>query len=341
MILEAASRDKHICTPDEWTKSYYPMLRSQVNTVQNYIAKFGRSGSQNPAPTPVQQQVPQTLPPMVNNPAGIPITLGKHGFNKDDLHIPESKRRRSTAPGASSSPTSTVDPGTGPPTTQTPLTMGTPSSYPVATPSKRPLTDSPASNKVQSGPAQQRDRAQEEALARRKAKERAEEQEREEVKKNSLKYAQTQMYRAFAVKPPAERSPPSATKVMGVAEQRKVREEKVVKEESSQKQLPSPPSSVKITPRQLAETFSQVVDVPWGLTVQPELDDWMKDLFGETTDTKEIKEEEIIPEDSALSPLGGDSGSDEAYSWTRGVNVPWNGDMNSFFEQTNNLGVAA
>jgi hypothetical protein len=381
MILEAASRDRHICTPDEWNKTYRPMILSQVNAVLQFVNKFtNRSAAQVqiPQPAPIAAQISSTAPPpLVNNPAGIPIIApGKHGFNKDELHIPESKRRRSTAPGASSSPSSNVDPGTVPPTTQTPITMGTPSSYPVATPAKRPSTDSPAPPpaKMQvglgpSGPVPQRDRAQEEAIARRQAKEKSEELEREEARKNPLEYAKNQMYKAMGVKEPGKRTEAPAPKLLGLADQIKQKGEAAKETKSTtngtakdtektptgQKvQLPSPPWSGTITPRQLAETFSQVTDFEFGLTMTPlqhdpfSTEDSMEDLFADS----EVQESADKPEQTersteeqndwgGLSPLGGDFGSDEVYSWTRGFTIPWNGDMNTIFEQTNTLGVVA
>src|SRR5579871_1689282 len=114
MILEAASNDRHVCTPEEWLKTYRPMILSRVAQALTLINRIGRPGLPPPVNAPS---------PMVNNPAGIPISLGKHQLKQEDLRIPESKRRRSTATGGSVSPTSAADPASVPAMAQTPLTM--------------------------------------------------------------------------------------------------------------------------------------------------------------------------------------------------------------------------
>ena len=375
MVLEAASKDRHICTPDDWVKQYRPAILSQVSQVMALIQKLG------PTRNPQNQAPPVNTPsPMVPNPAGIPISLGKHQLKQEDLRIPESKRRRSTAAGGSASPASATDPASVPPMSQTPVTMGTPTSYPMSTPvvSKRPSTDSPAGQvpppKMQitsSGPVTQRDKAQDEALARRQAKEKAEQREREESRKNPLEYAVAMMNKAMGVQKPDNKStttelPPP--KMQGLAD--KVRKSeaasealkagsemptpngvKAMKNSPGQKaQLPSPPWSGTLTPRQLSETFANTVDIEFSLTrsygreQRSNTEDPTVDLFGDSEQKEEAVVSEEINDDSGLDfllPLDGELGFDEAYSWTRGLHIPFNGDMSNIFEQANQLGVVA
>src|SRR5271163_339958 len=164
-------------------------------------------------PVPVNV-VPQAnaASPLVNNPAGIALSLGKHGLRQEDLHIPESKRRRSTITGASQSPASTADPASVPPISQTPAAMATPTSYPPTTPgatsNKRPSTNSPATSqlppsKIQIntlGVAPTRDRAHEEAVAKRQAKEQAEALERQEARNNPLEYVKNTIFKTVGGK---------------------------------------------------------------------------------------------------------------------------------------------
>jgi hypothetical protein len=383
MVLEAASKDRHICTPEEWQRTYRPAIISQVSSVRSLIEKVGGRNVSQPgmnAPTPANAPSP-----MVNNPAGIPISLGKHQLKQEDLRIPESKRRRSAAAGGSASPASVTEGATVPPMAQTPITMGTPTSYPASTPvvTKRP-SESPAAQglaaKVQigpSGPTAPRDKAQEEALARRMAREKAEEQEREEARKNPLAYAKNAMFKAMGVKMEdmkinTELPPP---KLVGLADQ--VKEPEIAVDAASEKmseepllngvsakekltpgqkaQLPSPPWSGTITPRQLKETFASVTDIEFQLSsayghdqpLNPE--DFMADLFGDIQekDEKDESQEEAMMDDAGemeldfLLPLDGESSFDEGYEWTRGLHIPFNGEIGNIFEQSNQLGIVA
>ena len=141
MVLEAASNDRHFCTPQEWQQNYCPTIRTQVYSVMmalNNLSKQNIRTTQPPLPV-------NAASPLINNPAGVSISLGKHGLRQEDLHIPESKRKKSLA-GTSASPASTVDPASVPAISQTPITTGTPTSHPMSTPapaSKRPSTSSP------------------------------------------------------------------------------------------------------------------------------------------------------------------------------------------------------
>ena len=159
-----------------------------------------------PAPPPIN-----ATSPLLNNPAGVPISLGKHSLRQEDLHIPDSKRRRSGFAGMSASPTSTADPASVPAISQTPITAGTPTTHPMSTPVvpvKRPSTGSPATgqlppNKVQvgvNGPLQTRDKAVDEAVAKRLVKEEAEELEKQEARKNPLEYAKNAVYKVVGRK---------------------------------------------------------------------------------------------------------------------------------------------
>lgn len=320
--------------------------------------------------------------PLINNPAGVSIGLGKHPLRQEDLHIPESKKRRSVATGASQSPATTADPATVPSLTQTPAPIGTPNSYPNSTPApgKRPSTGSPAGsqmppNKVQvgpTGPVPARDRVQDEALAKRRMKEQAEELERQEARKNPLEFAESAIYKAVvgSKKPEQAAAVTSQPAYMGkgLADQvKKVDVDAVSKatngpatpstltrEKSTlgqQKvQLPSPPWSGTMTPRQLSETFANTTDIEFVLKATfPNADsnNGSEDLNGFSSSNvveNDQETEKLASEDFSdfdfLSPLVGDSGwGEDAYSWTKNVPISWNGDMTNSIEQSNNVGV--
>lgn len=126
---------------------------------------------------------------------------------------------------------------------------------------------------------------------------------------------------------------------------------KAMKNSPGQKaQLPSPPWSGTITPRQLSETFANAIDIEFSLTRTygheqvSNSEDSMADLFGDAEQKEEAVVSEEINDDSGLDfllPLDGELGFDEAYSWTRGLHIPFNGDMSNIFEQANQLGVVA
>lgn len=369
--MEGASKDRHICTPEEWQRTYQPAITSQVTQVHALLSKaYGRPMPANAAS------------PLVNNPAGIPINLGKHNLRQEDLHIPESKRRRSGV-AVSASPASTSDPATVPHITQTPNTS-TPLAYPLTTPTtgvKRPST-SPVNNqtpptKVQVGPAgpmTTRDKAQEEVIARRQTKERAEELERQEQRKNPLEYAKNAMYKAMGAKrsdrPGSSELPPP--KLIPLADQvqnltRTSLASKGASDGSSSSvnpgvfsekaplpqkaQLPSPPWSGTMTPRQLAETFANTADLQFALNSTYSLDsvgsvqeglqgDLVADMLGDSGEA----DEEIVDENGDLdflSPLAEDLGWDGSYAWTKNLQIPWNGDISSILEQTSSVGVIA
>ena len=322
--------------------------------------------------------MPNAASPLVNNPAGIPLSLGKHSLRQEDLHIPESKRRRSGA-AISASPASTSDPASVPQTTQTPQTMGTPMAYPLSTPStgaKRPSTTSPVSNqlppaKVQigpSGPMGARDKAQEEALAKRLAKEKAEELERQEQRKNPLEYAKNAIYKALGVnrsdRPVSSELQPPKFVPLADQVQTKAAKDSASKGGSAngqandeknlapqKAQLPSPPWSGTMTPRQLTETFANATELQFVLSSNYSLDsfravpeDISGGLMGDMLADSGVNEEEITDEpgdEDFLFSLE-DLGWDESYSWTKDLKIPWNGDIrSSIAEQTNSVGVIA
>lgn len=326
-----------------------------------------------PAPPPVN-----AASPLLNNPGGVPISLGKHGLRQEDLHIPDSKRRRSGVAGMSTSPTSTADPASVPAISQTPITAGTPTTYPMSTPAapvKRPSTGSPVPgqlppNKVQvgvNGPIQTRDKAVDEAVAKRLAKEEAEELEKQEARKNPLEYATNAMYKVMGRKNSDQTGVAASPRlvIQGLAD--KVRNvgisesttnetpslNGVTRERSTtgqKAQLPSPPWSGTITPRQLAETFANTTDIEFALKslypVKEEDTDELNvfsmiDMSANShEDTEKFVSQELSDLD-CLSPLVGESGWDDAYSWTKNLQIPWNGDINTIFEPSNNLGVVA
>ena len=367
VIVESAMRGRFLVTPDEWQRGYIGPITVQVNGV---MASWSRSGVRPPQPPA------SATSPLVNNPAGVSLNLGKHNLRQEDLHIPDSKRRRSTAPGMSASPSSTADPASVPPISQTPQTMGTPTTHPMSTPSalqaasKRPSTGSPSAgslppNKMQIGPGGvPRDRAVDEAIQKRHAKERAEEIEREEARKDPLEYVKNAMYKAVGTKKsdqPGVATFP-APMVIGLADQIRLSSESSTSGTPSpngvnrkslpgqRAQLPSPPWSGTITPRQLSETFVNTTDIEFAISsmflVKQEADDLngfsVTDMLVSGDDEAEenhVKEE--LSDLDFLSPLGGESGWDDAYSWTKNLHIPWNGDISHIFDQANNLGVAA
>lgn len=319
--------------------------------------------------------------PLVGNSASVSVSLGKHSLRQEDLHTPESKRRLSVAHGTSASPTSIADPASVPTISQTPITVGTPATHPVSTPannaSKRPSTDSPAGaqlppNKVQigmAGPIPTRDEAQEEAIAKRRAREHAEELAREEARKDPLGYMTNAMFKALG----KGKSEGSATAtlpqpvIQGLADQVQRVEISETTESGlatlkgpigekpavGQKgQLPSPPWSGTITPRQLRETFANTTDIEFALTsIYPvtngpsttgDLNGFsITDMVGDgENETEQLADAELNDFDY-LSPLGEEIGWDDAYSWTKNLQISWNGDITNIVEPSNNLGVAA
>ena len=322
--------------------------------------------------------------PLVNNPANVSIGLGKHTLRQEDLHIPESKKRRSVATGASQSPAATADPATVPSLTQTPAPIGTPNSYANSTPApgKRPSTGSPAGsqmppNKVQvgpTGPVPARDRLQDEALAKRRMKEQAEESERQEARKNPLEFAESAIYKAVvgSKKPEQTASVTSQPTYVGRGLADQVKKADMVdalskatngpatpstltREKSTlgqKAQLPSPPWSGTMTPRQLSETFANTTDIEFALKAtfqNADSNNVSEDLNGFSSSNiveNDQETEKLVGDDLSdfdfLSPLVGDSGwGEDAYSWTTNMQVSWNGDMTNIIEQSNNVGVLA
>jgi len=314
---------------------------------------------------------PNAASPLVNNPAGVAISLGKHGLRQEDLHIPESKRRRSTIVGASQSPASTTDPASVGPISQTPAAMATPTSYPPATPvasgNKRPSTNSPATsqlpaNKIQInalGAAPPRDRAQEEAVARRQAKEQAEALERQESRKNPLEYVKNAIFRTVGGKKSDETVTSAQPQVViqGLADKLKKTDiagspaseigqssdaSKGKTPEVLKGQLPSPPWSGTITPRQLAETFANTTDIDFALASTYPILKTEEDGTNFFSNDEDFKIENEEPSDlDFFTPFDGDLGWDDAYSWTKGLQIPWNGDISNIIESSNNMGVVA
>ena len=112
-------------------------------------------------------------------------------------------------------------------------------------------------------------------------------------------------------------------------------------------QLPSPPWSGTITPRKLAGTFPNITDLDFSLKpfypVRNYTDDInefsMTDTLVNGDDDSEKRVTEELSDLDFLSPLVGESGWDDSYSWTKNLHIPWNGDIKNILEQTNNLGV--
>jgi hypothetical protein len=376
MILEGASKDRHISTPDEWQGTYLPAIMNQVNQVLSLMKSGGRPAMPLNAASP-----------LLNNPAGVPINLGKRDLRQEDLHIPESRRRRSgVGTGASASPSSISDPATAPQITQTPLSMATPSAYPLSTPAtgnKRTSTGSPTGaqmppTKVQVGatvPAVSRDRTLDEAIAKRQAKEKADELERQEQRKNPLEYVKNAVYKAVAGKKSDQTGAanPPAPVVQGLADKVRRAETGAAANATSapttpgaiirsmgertsptqRAQLPSPPWSGTMTPRQLAETFANTTDIQFALDNMYSvkrapsngddlsgfsMNDMLVSSDEQASDEQELEE---LTDMGFLSPLAGDAGWDEAYAWTKDLQIPWNGDINTIIEQSTNLGVVA
>jgi hypothetical protein len=364
MVIELVARDRHYYKPDEWQTKFVPMIVSHVNAV---MAQVNKTGIRPPL------QPVTAASPLVNNPAGVPLALGKNVFRQEDLHIPDSKRRRSTVPATSASPGSSADPASVAPVSQTPITVETPLSHPASTTpsavSKRASNTSPTGGQVPpakvqigpNGPVPVRDRAQEEAVAKRLAKERAEELERQEARKDPLEYAKSKMYKAMG-KTKSEQSgiialpqPPMVQALGDKIRQMEVQPSAtngaasphaIISEKSAQgqkAQLPSPPWSGTITPRQLAETFANTTDIDFALNSIYPLNDVApsSDMIDLTVSGDEHTGEHVeeLSGMDVLSPLVGESGLDDAYSWTRNLPIPWNGDINSILEPSNNLGV--
>lgn len=363
LILEAVSKDRHICTPSEWSQSYWPTIRNHVNNLLVIVSNLRQNMRTTQAPPPAN-----AASPLVNNPAGVSIILGKHGLRQEDLHIPESKRKKSLA-GTSASPASTVDPASVPAISQTPITMGTPTSYPNSTPAaagKQPSTVSPVGgqlppSKVQIGANGQfpaRDRAQDEAVAKRLAKEQAEELERQEARKYPLEYVKAAMYKTVgkkqseqtgvaALPQPIMQGLADQVRNVGISDSTMSEVQAEDQPTSGQRvQLPSPPWSGTITPRQLAETFMNITDIEFArksfYPVRNYADDMdefsMTDMLADDDETEKHVTDELS-DLGFLSPLIGESGCDDAYSWTKNLPIPWNGDIKNILEPTNNLGV--
>jgi hypothetical protein len=361
--MEFANRDIYHCTPEEWQKTYHTMIVTNFQHAWGVIRSVGNR--------PVNAGSP--VNPAVNNPAGIPLSLSKHGLRPEDLHIPESKRRRSGPPGASASPNATETSQL----SQTPNAASTPSSYSsypstVTAAAKRPSGSPTAGQlpltRVNGLPA--RDKAQEEAMAKRLTREKAEELERQEERKDPKQYAINVIQKLMGGKKPEQLgTPPFAPPmVQGLAD--RLRNEitpeshknptngaltpsfantprSSVSEKPSpgrRAQLPSPPWSGKISPRQLAETFGNATDIDFALNMYPLTDlrapsdalGFSMDEMLLADDETEKRVEEELSELDYLSPLTGDLGWDDAYSWTKDVKIPWNGDISDFVAQRSN-----
>lgn len=363
IVLDAASKDRHICTPSEWQQNYWPAIRNNVNNLMIALSNLNKRTTQPPPPA-------NAASPLMNNPAGVSISLGKHGLRQEDLHIPESKRKKSLA-GTSASPASTADPASVPPISQTPITMGTPTSHPNSTPAaagKRPSTSSPVAgqlppSKVQigpNGPIPARDRTQDEALVKRLAKEQAEELERQEARKDPLGYVTAAMYKAVgkkqseqtgvAVLPqPVMQGLADQVRNVGISDSSTSEAQPEDQPTSGQRaQLPSPPWSGTITSRQLAETFVNITDIEFAHKSFYPVRNYTDDLNEFSTvdvsvnDNEEMEKHvtDELSDFGFLSPLIGESGCDDAYSWTKNLQIPWNGDIKNILE-TNSLGVVA
>jgi len=301
---------------------------------------------------------------MSSNPAGIPITFSnKHTLRQEDLRLPETKRRFSAGPGASSSPASTADPATVPALAQTPVTMATPapmSAYPSQSAgTKRPSTGSPVNtqpNKMQisaSGPIPVRDRAQgdraqDEAVAKRLAREQAEEQARQEARKDPLQYVKNAALKAFPRETAEENGVPARPQPVyqGLSDQVKKVDNRagtnptIARDartsasngtpQGSKGQLPSPPSSGTMASRTLAEAFQNTTDIEFSLkslySHEPVVEGFTG-LSGSTVldgeEDKIVKEE--LEEIGFLSPLGGDLEYNDPYAWVSDLRFSWSG----------------
>ena len=354
MILDAASKDRHICTPTEWLQNYWPSIYRQVTSVMSVLAK----GSARPSQAPIN-----AASPMGSNPAGIPITFSsKHALRQEDLRLPETKRRFSAGPGTSSSPTSTADPATVPSLAQTPVTMATPvpvSVYPSQTTgTKRPSTGSPVNaqpNKMQisaSGPIPVRDRtqgdpAQDEAVAKRLAREQAEEQARQEARKDPLQYVKNAARKAFPPQTDGENGVPARPQPVyqGISDRVKKDDNRTGTSSTTaagtspstgapqggKGQLPSPPCSGTMASRTLAEAFQNTTDIEFSLKSLYSYEPVMEGFTGLSGSTvvdgeeedKRVKEE--LEEIGFLSPLGGDLEFNDPYAWASGLRFSWSG----------------
>ena len=90
-VVEGVRKDRHICTPDDWRCIYEPAIVTQVTLVVTLLSKgYGRP---------------------VNSYTDIPVKFLEQTLTQEDLHIPESKRRRFGV-GVSARLESTLDTGT-------------------------------------------------------------------------------------------------------------------------------------------------------------------------------------------------------------------------------------
>ena len=348
--MEAASKDRHMCTPFEWQTKYWPAILSQVGHLMAWINRNNVRPTQAP---PVNAHSP-----LINNPAGVSLSLGKHGLRPEDLHIPDSKSRKS-AVGTSASPVSIADPASVPAVSQTPITMGTPTSHPMSTPaaaSKRPSTGSPSGgqappSKVQigtGGPIAAGDSAQDEAHTKRLAKEEEEEMKRQEERKNPLEYVKTRVFNSMGKEPsdqstvtlpqPVVQGLADKVRNVGLSESMTTDANATTQTTAVQKaQLPSSSWSGNIAPRLLAEAFANTTDIEFALKslypARHELS--MSDMLVNGDEDEQGVTEEVN-DLGFLSPLAGD----DAYSWLKISEIPWNGDIKNILE-TNNLGVVA
>jgi hypothetical protein len=366
LTLEGATNGRDLYTPDEFTQRIIPSIKSQMGVVVSIMQKHGMR-------PPAQMQTPiSAASPIVNNPAGVPIVLGKHNLRQEDLHIPDSKRRKSMN-ATSASPAPPTDPASVPPVSQTPMAIDTHTPVQIAstTPSgtaKRPSTGSPTAtqppSKVQIGPngaVPVRDKAHDEAIQKRLVRARAEEAERQEERKDPLEYVKKQMFKA-AGNVKTEQSGQSSLlplPMQGLSDRKAGTNGVSPNGTTADKgatngkgQLPSPPWSGTMTARQLAETFANTTDINFALKSSflshdepSDVDSFggllMNDMLSMDDEEPQVVTAELGGLDM-LSPFVGDGGWDDgAYSWTRNLSIPWNGDISNVLEQSSDLGVVA
>jgi hypothetical protein len=206
-----------------------------------------------------------------------------------------------------------------------------------------------------SGSIPVRDRAQDEAVAKRLAREQTEEQARQEARKAPLQYAKNAAMKAIPQETVEKSSVPARPQPIyqGLSDQGQRDENKTgttssttaaeVRNSTSKNtpqggakgQLPSPPWSGTMTTRTLAEAFQNTTDIDFSLrslySHEPIVEEFTA-LSGTTVVNGEDEEEDKTVKDEwdeimLLSPVGGDLEFNDPYAWANDLRFSWSGDL--------------
>jgi hypothetical protein len=202
-----------------------------------------------------------------------------------------------------------------------------------------------------SGPIPARDRAQDEAVAKRLARAQADEQARHEAKKDPLQYVKNAAMKMIPADTVEKNGAPARPQPVyqGLADQVKKDDNKTgtspptaanrasvsraTPQNGVKGQLPSPPWSGTMATRTLAEAFQNTTDIDFSLkslySHEPAVESFTG-LSGSTVVDGE-EEDKLVQEEldvmGFLSPLGEDLEFNDPYAWASDLKFSWSGDL--------------